>query len=65
MTRTPYKWTIDRYHSAIDAGLFDSQVVELLQGDIVVIVPEREPHACYSSKGAEYLRRLLGERAAK
>jgi Uma2 family endonuclease len=61
---TRYKWTVDRYHAAIDAGLFDDQPVELLQGEITVMTPEREPHACYSSDGAEYLRRLLGERAA-
>lgn len=64
MTITLYKWTLDRYHAAIDAGLFDDQPVELLQGDIVVMAPEREPHACYSSDGAEYLRRLLGDRVA-
>ncbi len=64
MTVTLYKWTLDRYHAAIDAGLFDNQPVELLQGDIVIMTPEREPHACYSSDGAEYLRRLLGDRAS-
>ena len=46
MTVTLYKWTLDRYHDAIDAGLFDDQAVELLRGDIVVMAPEREPHAC-------------------
>ena len=64
MTVTLYKWTLDRYHAAIDAGLFDDQSVELLQGNLVVMAPEREPHACYSSDGAEYLRQLLGNRAA-
>lgn len=64
MTVTRYQWTVDRYHAAIDAGLFDDQPVELLQGDIVVMTPEREPHACYSSDTAEYLRRELGDRAA-
>jgi len=64
MTITLYKWTLDRYHHAIDAGVFDDQSVELLAGDIVVMVPEREPHACYSSDGANYLRQLLGERAS-
>ena len=64
MTVTLYKWTLDRYHDAIDAGLFDDQAVELLRGDIVVMAPEREPHACYSSDSAEYLRRLLGDRAS-
>lgn len=64
MTVALYKWTLGRYHAAIDAGLFDDQAVELLRGDIVVMAPEREPHACYSSVGAEYLRQLLGSRAA-
>lgn len=64
MTVTPYKWTLDRYHAAIDAGLFEDQPVELLQGDIIVMTPEREPHAAYSSDTAEILRRQLGERAA-
>ncbi|MEO1208506.1 MAG: Uma2 family endonuclease [Cyanobacteria bacterium J06638_20] len=64
MTVTLYKWTLDRYHAAIDAGVFEDQAVELLRGDIVVMAPEREPHACYSSEGAEYFRSLLGDRAA-
>jgi Uma2 family endonuclease len=64
MTVTLYKWTLDRYHAAIEAGVFEDQSVELLQGDIVVMPPEREPHACYSSEGAEYLRQALGNRAA-
>ena len=64
MTVTLYKWTLDRYHQAIDAGVFEQQSVELLQGNIVVMAPEREPHACYSSDGAEYLRQRLGNRAS-
>ncbi len=64
MTVTLYKWTLDRYHAAIDAGLFDDQAIELLRGDIVVMAPEREPHACYSSVGADYLRQCLGRRGA-
>ena len=64
MTVALFKWTVDRYHAAIDAGLFEDQTVELLRGDIIVMAPEREPHACYSSVGTEYLRRVLGERAA-
>jgi Uma2 family endonuclease len=64
MTVTLYKWTLDRYHAAIDAGLFDDQAIELLRGDIVVMAPEREPHACYSSVGADYLRQVFGQRGA-
>ncbi len=62
MTVTTYKWTLDRYHQAIEAGIFDDQPVELLRGEIVVMPPEREPHAYYNTEAADYLRGLLGER---
>lgn len=64
MTLTLYKWTLDRYHAAIDAGLFEDQPVELLNGDIALMTPEREAHACYSSDGADYLRQCLGALAS-
>lgn len=62
MNITTYKWTTKRYHQAIDAGLFDEQPVELLRGDIVVMPPEREPHAYYNSEAGDYLRTILGNR---
>lgn len=58
-----YKWTIDRYHQALDAGLFDDQAIELLRGDLIVMPPEREPHAYYNSEVGDYLRQRLGSRA--
>lgn len=63
MTVTTYKWTIERYHRAIEAGIFDNQPIELLRGDLIVMPPEREPHAYYNTEAADYLRILLGERA--
>ena len=63
MTVTTYKWTIKRYHRAIEAGIFDDQPIELWRGDLIVIPPEREPHAYYNTEAADYLRTLLGERA--
>jgi Uma2 family endonuclease len=62
MTVTTYKWTIERYHRAIEAGIFDNQPIELLRGDLIVMPPEREPHAYYNTEAADYLRILLGER---
>lgn len=62
MTVTTYKWTIERYHQAVDAGIFDDQSIELLHGDLVVMPPEREPHAYYNTEAADYIRTLLGER---
>lgn len=43
--------------------MFDDQPIELLRGDLIVIPPEREPHAYYNTEAADYLRTLLGERA--
>ncbi len=62
MTVTTYKWTIDRYHQAIAAGIFDDQCVELLQGEIVLMPSEGEPHAYSNTEVADYLRTLLGDR---
>ncbi|YAF96192.1 MAG: Uma2 family endonuclease [Nodularia sp. CChRGM 3473] len=62
MTVTTYKWTIERYHRAIEAGIFDDQPIELLRGDLILMPPEREPHAYYNTEAADYLRILLGTR---
>jgi Uma2 family endonuclease len=62
MTLATYQWTIERYHQAIDAGLFADESVELLRGNLVVMAPEREPHAYYNSEIGDYLRKMLGDR---
>lgn len=63
MAVATYKWTVDRYHQAIEAGVFDDQPVELLDGEIFVMSPEGISHAGYSSDAANYLRSKLGSRA--
>ncbi|MEA5579930.1 Uma2 family endonuclease [Nodularia harveyana UHCC-0300] len=57
------KWTLDEYHSMIDSGILDDRKVELLEGEIVEMSPEGEPHAYCSDEGGEYLAKLLGSRA--
>ena len=59
-TITPYRWTIDRYHKAVEAGVFDEQPIELLEGELIEMSPEGIPHAGLSSDGADYLREQLG-----
>jgi Uma2 family endonuclease len=63
MTVTLYKWTLDRYHQAIEAGIFEDQRVELLKGEIIVVSPEREPHTYFSDRCANRLRDRLRGRA--
>jgi Uma2 family endonuclease len=63
MTLTTDQWTTDRYHQAIENGIFSDETVELLRGEIIVTLLEREPHAYYSTEVADYLRNLLGNKA--
>jgi Uma2 family endonuclease len=63
MTLTPAKWTIDEYHSMIEAGILIDRRVELLGGEIIEMSPEGEPHAYSSHEAGEYLSRLLGDEA--
>ncbi|WGV28379.1 Uma2 family endonuclease [Halotia branconii] len=63
MTVSIAKWTIDEYHRMIDAGILSDRQVELLQGEIVEMPPEGEPHAYCSDEAGEYLAKLLAERA--
>jgi Uma2 family endonuclease len=56
------KWTLEQYHQMVEAGILDDQRVELLNGEIVEMSPEGEPHAFYSRTNAKYLERLLGDR---
>jgi Uma2 family endonuclease len=58
-----YKWTIDRYHQAIEAGIFVDERVELLNGELVKMSPEGVPHSSSSDEAAEYLRERLRDRA--
>jgi Uma2 family endonuclease len=63
MTVTAYKWSIDRYHQAIELGILDDQLVELFRGEIISMAPEGESHAYYNTEVADYLRSLLGNSA--
>ena len=57
---TPYRWTVDRYHQAVEAGVFEDHPVELLDGALIEMSPEGIPHAGLSSDAADYLRTMLG-----
>lgn len=63
MSTIAAKWSIEEYHRMVDAGILDDRHVELLRGEIVEMVPEREPHAYCSNEAGEYLVRLLGDLA--
>jgi len=63
MTVITYKWTVDRYHQAVEAGIFNAQPLELLNGELIEMSPEGISHAALSSDAGDYFRELLGLRA--
>ncbi len=64
MTVTTAKWTIEEYHQLVETGILDDKRVELLQGIIVDMPPEGMPHVVYCSETVDYLKQLLGSKAA-
>lgn len=63
MTLTTAKWTVEDYHRMVAAGILAGRQVELLNGEIVEMAPEGEPHAYVSDEAGEYLIYLLSDRA--
>jgi Uma2 family endonuclease len=59
----PARFTLEQYHQMIEMGWLDDAAVELLNGVIVEMSPEGEPHAYSSHEAAKYLMRVLGDRA--
>ncbi len=63
MTLVTVKWSIEGYHQMIEAGILRDRHVKLLNGEIVEMPPEGEPHAYYNTDVRDYLISLLGNRA--
>ena len=63
MTLTATKWSLDDYHRMIEAGILCDRPVELLNGAIIDMSPEGEPHASISTDAGEYLMQVLGDLA--
>ncbi|MEM8721814.1 MAG: Uma2 family endonuclease [Cyanobacteria bacterium P01_G01_bin.39] len=59
MAITTYKWSIDEYHSLIESGLLADKPVELLNGEIIEMSPEREEHSYTNDDVAQLLRDKL------
>lgn len=57
------KWSLDRYHELIRAGVLEDCRVELLNGDIVEMSPVEPVHDDTREELADYLRSRLGDRA--
>jgi Uma2 family endonuclease len=57
-------WSVDDYHQMIEAGVLDEDDrVELLEGKIVCMSPQRPFHASSTQRSATYLYEKLKDRA--
>lgn len=61
--RTLTKWSVADYHRMRDLGILDHRHCELIDGEIWDMAPEGEFHRFLNDRGAEYLRRVLHDRA--
>ena len=43
--KTLYKWTVEDYHQIIESGVLKGKSVELLQGEIIAVSPEKPIHS--------------------
>ena len=56
MTVTTYKWSISQWHELVETGVLDGKPVELLNGEIIEMTPEREEHTFTNDDVADMLR---------
>ena len=53
------RWSVEEYHKMISAGVLQNRRVELIEGEIWEMAPEKPPHRRITDRTADYLRELL------
>jgi Uma2 family endonuclease len=56
-----YRWTYDQWDRAVESGVFEGQRVELIDGEIIEMSPQYEPHVLAVSRIAAKLRDIFPE----
>ena len=54
------RWTKQEYHQAADLGWFEGQRVELIEGEVIEIAPQKDAHAYAIRLAASALQRAFG-----
>ena len=57
--KTLYKWSVEDYHQIIESGILEGKAVELLEGEIIAMSPEKPIHSSRIDTVADYLRSVL------
>ena len=53
------RWTVEQYHQAIDAGVFEDRRVQLIDGEIIEMAPQKDSHAFAVRKIDAAMRRAF------
>jgi Uma2 family endonuclease len=61
--KTLYKWSVEDYYQIIASGVLDGKSVELLEGKIITVTPEKPIHSSRIDTVADYLRNVLHKKA--
>ena len=61
--KTLHKWAVEDYHRIIESGVLEGKSVELLEGEIVTVSPEKPIHSSRIDTVADYLRTFLQDKA--
>jgi Uma2 family endonuclease len=61
--KTLYKWSVEDYHQIIESGILERKSVELLEGEIIAVSPEKPIHSSRIDTVANYLRDVLQKKA--
>ena len=61
--KTLYKWSVEDYHQIIESGVLEGKFVELLEGEIITVSPEKPIHSSRIDTVADYLRNILQGKA--
>ncbi len=57
-------WTVEEYHQMINYGILTPESrVELLEGRIIEMNPQRAPHAATTQRSSDYLKGRLNQQA--
>src|SRR3954451_5691976 len=56
-----YRWTLDRYLDAAESGVLADEKVELINGEIVAMPAQKEPHALSVSRTTRELMTVFPE----
>lgn len=60
---TSAKWTLQDYHSMIEAGILGDRHIQFIEGEIIEMAPEKPLHRFTNHNTANYLRQLLAQKA--